>query len=82
MPLTVQNVGDLIARLQKLDPKLPVLAICENHEPVGDLLQLFVVDDVSVIRAERSRDGDHRPQLKLVSDGGEQIAVIDLLSDF
>lgn len=53
------NVRDLIAKLNGLDPELPVMCIQDDHKvPEGQPCPIFDIDDIYTAEADASRGDD------------------------
>ncbi len=77
------NVQELMNKLAKLDPKLPVICISEEEASVNNPQGLFVIVDVEELRAKRDRNSDRIPMISYESgEGSKRLAVISITSDF
>lgn len=58
------KVKELIEKLQKLDQNLTVYVTCEDPDVVvpGYVVRPFVIDDISVVEIEVTRDKDNHPR--------------------
>ncbi|USW94157.1 hypothetical protein NHF39_22900 [Pseudomonas proteolytica] len=79
------KVKDLIEELQKLDPNLQVLAVCEDEGVVvsGYFVRPFEVTEVSAVSVEIERDDEgRRTMCSVPAEDGRQFAVIEITSVF
>jgi len=79
------KVKDLKAKLDRLDPEMEVVLLCEDERirQDGNSFVLFDIQSVDVTEAETTRLDDGRPYLKLVkSDYSSKLAVIGITADF
>lgn len=79
------KVRDLIEKLRKLDQDLAVYVTCEDPDVVvpGYGVRPFVIDDVSVVEVELSRDKSNRPEIAATAAGeGRKCVTLEITSDF
>lgn len=79
------KVKELIEKLQKLDQNLAVYVTCEDPEVVGPnyFVRPFVIEDVSVVEIELTRDKNHRPEIAATAAGeGQKCATLEVTADF
>ena len=79
------KVKELIEKLQKLDQNLTVYVTCEDPDVVvpGYVVRPFVIDDISVVEIEVTRDKDNRPEIAATAFGeGQKCATLEITADF
>jgi hypothetical protein len=79
------KVKDIIAQLQKLDPELQLLVLCEDSEVLekGQGLRIFEPDSADTFFAKMSRDSDYKARLEITAAGeGQKLACINVTTDF
>ena len=79
------KVKDMIAQLQKLDPELQLLVLCEDTEILepGQAIRILEPYSADMFFAEQSRDSQHKARLTITAAGeGQKIASINVTTDF
>lgn len=79
------KVKEMIAQLQKLDPELTLLVLCENSEVLekGQGIRIFEPDSADTFFANMSRDSDYKARLAITAEGeGQKLACINVTTDF
>lgn len=79
------KVGELIARLKKLDQDLDVLCYTEGSQllPKKHMFRLLEIDGVDVSEGEMCRGDDQIATLKLgKSPGSQKFAFLNVTADF
>jgi hypothetical protein len=79
------KVGELLDKLQNLDPKLEILCYTEDAPFLAKkhLFRLLDIESVETSDAERCRTDDRVPTLKLgLSSNSEKLAFLNVTADF
>jgi hypothetical protein len=79
------KVKELIEKLQKLDQNLTVYVTCEDSDVIGPdyFVRPFVIQDVSVVEVELTRDENRRPEIAATAAGeGQKCATLEITADF
>ncbi|WPN50915.1 hypothetical protein QMK52_18660 [Pseudomonas sp. P9_2] len=79
------KVKDMIAQLQKLDPELHLLVLCEDSDVLekGQGIRIFEPDSADMFFAKMSRDSSHKARLEITAAGeGQKLASINVTTDF
>jgi hypothetical protein len=79
------KVKDLQKMLANLDPELVLVCSTEDEKFLSgnEIFKLFEIDGISASEAEKFRENNREPTLKLgKSEGSHPIGIINLISDF
>jgi polysaccharide pyruvyl transferase WcaK-like protein len=79
------KVKEMIAKLQKLDPELTLLVLCEDRDVLekGQGIRIFEPDSTNTFFAKMSRDSNHKARLEITAAGeGQKLASINVTTDF
>lgn len=78
--LSIQNVGDLIDALSKLDPKMRVFAYVEQGGDEGPTPRAMEIDGVDTQSAVVSREGDGSLGVSFDNEAGTKYAFVNLIA--
>lgn len=80
------KVKDLIEKLQKFDPELPVFASTEDEELIKEnvLFKILSIDNVTIVEGEPIREPEtYKPSFKLgPSESSRKYVFIDVVAQF
>lgn len=79
------KVKEMIAQLQKLDPELSLVVLCEDPEVLekGQVFRILEPYSADMFLANMSRDSNHKVRLEITAAGeGQKLASINVTTDF
>lgn len=79
------KVKEMIAQLQKLDPELSLVVLCEDQEVLenGQVFRILEPYSADMFFANLSRDSNHKVRLEITAAGeGQKLASINVTTDF
>jgi hypothetical protein len=81
----MMKVKEMIAALQKLDPEVTLLSLCEDAEVLekGQAIRIFEPYSADMFFADMGRDSDYKGRLSITAAGeGRKLASINVTTDF
>jgi len=78
------KVRQLVAALNEFDDNMEVLCASESEDVVekGELVRLFEIDNISIVRVERMRDENHKPRIRIEGKNARGVVFITVTTDF